>query len=266
MSTPIDNAFDFDPDRILADTFVKAIRYHESVDSTNNAAQIDCQSDELTTPWLVVARQQTAGRGRGSNTWWSAPGALTFSLVIRPAELGLSQSMWPKASLTMGLSVCLALGELLPNDDLALKWPNDVHLRRKKVCGVLVEVGPRTSETLVIGIGVNVNNSFQAAPAELRLIATSVADVTHQTQCLTGVLTRILCQIQSQIARLAASDPELPADWQRLCALRGRTLEINSGAVITSGVCQGIDDDGALVLLTEGGPTRLFAGVVTRIW
>lgn len=255
----------FDLERIVSETFVEQVRFYEMVDSTNNAAIEYCRSDDLRTPLLVVAEQQTAGRGRGTNQWWSAPGALTFSLVIRPADLGLDERLWPRASLTTGLSVCLAINELLPRDNSQLKWPNDVFLHDRKVCGVLVEVGPQPAETLVLGIGVNVNNSFQTAPDELRSIATSLVDVTGQAFCLNQVLIAVLRQLEIQLGRLSRNNRELAADWQRHCALVDRTVEIDSGGNKITGVCQGIDEEGSLVLLTEGGPARFFAGVVSRV-
>ncbi|MFP6669779.1 MAG: hypothetical protein VB857_00065, partial [Pirellulaceae bacterium] len=97
---PPDRATDFDLERIIADTFVEQVQYHETIDSTSTAALESSQQVNLQTPLLVLADQQTAGRGRGSNTWWSATGSLTFSLLIDPAILGIDQREWPQASLT----------------------------------------------------------------------------------------------------------------------------------------------------------------------
>jgi BirA family biotin operon repressor/biotin-[acetyl-CoA-carboxylase] ligase len=168
--------------------------------------------------------------------------------------------------LTTGLSVCAALELLLPRAEISLKWPNDVHLEGRKVCGVLVEVGPWASDLLVLGIGVNVNNSLELAPDELKSIATSLIDFTGRHLELTEVLICVLRQLEIQLARLGGGDPGLAADWHSRCVLRGRTVAVDSGARTTIGVCQGIDEEGALVLLTEGGPARLFGGVVAGIW
>jgi len=277
---------DFDQNRIIAETFVAEVRYHETVDSTNDAAFRVCEAEDFATPMLVVTGQQTAGRGRGANQWWSADGALTFSLIIRPEDLGLAERAWPQASLTTGLAVCLALSELAPRREVLLKWPNDVHLDQRKICGVLVEVGPRPTGTLVLGIGVNVNNSFRDAPEDLQSTvtsaraeprppgfapenllstATSMVDATHKKYSLNDVLIGILQHLERQLARLSCGDPSLADEWQQRCALLGRTLEIDAGSGRTTGVCQGIDRDGALVLLTEGGPSRFFGGVVTQV-
>ncbi len=260
----IENSFEVE--RIVTDTFVEQVHYYETIESTNDVALEHCRRDDLRAPLLVVASQQTSGRGRGSNQWWSAAGSLTFSLALRPADLGLTKNLWPRASLTSGFSVCLALSELLASKEVLLKWPNDVHLRRRKISGVLVEIGPHASETVVIGIGVNVNNSFHSAPKELQSIATSMVDVMGEPFDLTRVLIAVLRHLEQQFSRLATDDVELAADWQRQCALSGLTVQVDTPTQSTTGICQGIDEEGALVLLTEGGPTRLFAGVVARIW
>lgn len=256
----------FDLQRIIAETFVREIDFFESIDSTNNTALNHCHREDMNGPLLVLASEQTSGRGRGTNQWWSSGGALTFSLALRANVLQLDEQLWPRASLVTGLAVCLALEELLPEAGLMLKWPNDVFLNRRKVSGVLVEVGPRRSQTLVLGIGINVNNTFREnAPAELTPIATSLADASDRKFDLSDLLIRVLRQLELQFRRLATTDPNLAEDWRERCALCGLTVTVESGTNATTGVCQGIDREGALVLKTNRDTVRLFGGVVTRI-
>ena len=256
---------EFELDRVVRETFVENVQYHQAIDSTNNAALKLCQQGEFRGPVLVVASRQTAGRGRGANRWWSSPGALTFSLVIQPKELGVAEELWPQASLTTGLAVCLAVDDFLLDNSLQLKWPNDVHLDGRKVCGVLVEVAPRSSETLIVGIGLNVNNSFDQAPIELQAIATSLVDVNARSENLTDVLVRLLVELEAQWIRLAAGDPSLTADWQARCALKGQQVEVMTGQQTIHGNCLGIGDDGALLIQTETDLERIFGGVVSKI-
>ncbi len=254
----------FDLRRITAETFVEGIDYQPTVASTNDLALESCHSANHEGPFLFLASEQTRGRGRGSNQWWSTAGALTFSLVLQPESLGIRSDLWPQASLTTGLSVCMALENVLPDKLLALKWPNDGFLNSRKVCGILVEVGRGVSPLLVIGIGVNVNNGFAAAPPELAMVATSLSDETGRAFDLTEILIGLLKQIETQFRRLATADPQLPADWQRRCALRGLTVTIDTQGDCQTGRCTGIDSDGALVLDTEHGLQRFFGGVVTH--
>jgi len=189
MLTEDDAKNRFDSARIVRESFVQQVRYHETIDSTNDDALEFCRNNPCPVPLLVVTSRQTAGRGRSSNQWWSTTGALTCSLVIRPDDFGIAEREWPKASLTTGLSICLALDTLAGEQEVSLKWPNDVWMNRRKICGILIEVGGRRpAPTLVIGIGINVNNSFSGAPDELREIATSLVDTTGTVFDLTEVL------------------------------------------------------------------------------
>ena len=267
MLLPTENSSEFDINYVLTETFVERVEYFESVPSTNTVAlEKFCPTAEVKTPLLVLASQQTAGRGRGANQWWSVGGSLTFSLVIHPANWDIAESAWPKISLVSGLSVCLALRNLaLEEEDFKLKWPNDVHLNGRKVSGVLVEVGPRSSQTLVIGVGINVNNSFRDAPPELQSTATSMVDVANESACLTDVLVQVLVWIEQILNAFRRDEGCLATMWQQHCELKGKRIEVESGNRIIAGHCQGIDRDGALVLLTDAGTVRLFSGVVSRV-
>ena len=255
-----------DSARIVRESFVQQVRSHETIASTNDDALEFCRNKPCPVPLLVVTSRQTAGRGRGSNRWWSSAGALTFSLVIQPAHFGILERQWPKASLTTGLSICRALDSLAGRQEVTLKWPNDVWMNGRKICGILIEVGGRRPPTtLVIGIGINVNNSFAGAPDELPGIATSLVDTTGTMFDLTEVLVVVLRELERQLARLRDDDPGLAMEWQARCALRGRSLELESGRQRVQGTCLGIDADGALRLQTSVGQERFFGGVVTQI-
>jgi len=263
---PSDRDTGFDLDRLVAETFVAQVQFHETIDSTNTAALAASEQEDLQLPLLVLAGEQTAGRGRGSNTWWSATGSLTFSLLLNPSNLGLEQRDWPRVSLTTGLATCLALDEFLAAESsCSLKWPNDVLLHDRKISGILVEAGVGAAGNLVIGIGINVNNSFQDAPDPLPTTATSLIDSTQQEFSLDAVLVQVLQQLQRQLDRLANHDPALPADWQQRSALNGRTLEVVTEKRSYRGTCQGIDEHGALTLKTEDGLEQLFSGQVQSI-
>ena len=118
---------------------------------------------------------------------------------------------------------------------------------------------------IVIGIGINVNNSFTDAPAELRSIATSLIDVATRSFELTDVLISQLRQIEYRIGTVIAGSEDLAEAWRTRCMLEGRTLSIDVGSKRVTGICHGIDDDGALIIQTEGGIERSFAGVVSQI-
>ncbi len=255
----------FDIDRVVAKTFVNAVDCRPTMASTNDVAIHNATNDATSLPALTITSRQTGGRGRGRNRWWAADGSLTFSLTIDANAFNLQSSDWPKMSLTIGLSICEAIEQFVANRRIHLKWPNDVYLDRKKVCGVLVETIASRPAVIVIGIGINVNNSFVEAPDELRAFATSMRDIASMQFDLTDVLIVALQQMEQRIQDVAAGSDELTEAWRSKCFLEGRTVSIDLGPRQVSGVCQGIDHDGALMIQSEGGFERFFAGVITQI-
>ena len=255
----------FDTERLRRETFIAEVECHAELESTNNRALALAANANSATPFLVLAERQTAGRGRGANVWWSAPGSLTFSLLFDSAAIGVPLDRWPQVSLAAALAIRQTVADVLPGDDVRVKWPNDVFLRGKKVAGILVEVPPLRPQKLVLGIGLNVNNSFAAAPAELRSIATALIDKQCHSFDLTDVLLQLLTTLDRDFSRLGDEPPTLMDRWRPHCLLHGRIVHVAAGPMAHVGVCQGIDETGALLLETESGRQRLFSGVVSRL-
>jgi len=250
---------------VEAETFVAKIAYRSEVASTNDWTLELARAGGPRLPLLVLASQQTQGRGRGTNRWWSAPGALTFSLLLDSTAVLPDIHSLPRVSVVTALGVCDALASLAPDRPLGLKWPNDVLLGRRKVCGILVESPARPPDRLVIGIGINVNNSFVEAPPDVQQRAVSWADATGRTWELTDVLIRVLRSLEQQLASLKAGRVRLSEACRPWCVLTGRAVCVAAGAERIEGACAGIGDDGALVVSTQDLDRRLFSGVVEAI-
>lgn len=239
---------------------VRRIEHHESLDSTNRFA-IELLDSQPELPALVVADEQTAGRGRGGNNWWSPSGALLFSVVLKRTE---TAAELPPYSLAAGLAVRDALQkQSLADVRFKVKWPNDVYLEDRKICGILVEIPPHHRDTLVIGIGVNLNNSVMDAPADLQQRLTSMLDVHGHTFCRTTTLSDIVSRVIQSVQ--AGNFADLPERWQPHCWLTGKRVSIQQGDMITTGQCKGISDGGALLLETRTGMAAISSGVVTGI-
>jgi BirA family biotin operon repressor/biotin-[acetyl-CoA-carboxylase] ligase len=251
--------------QICQETFINAVEFHAEIGSTNDRALDLAASDlPLELPLLIWGLKQTAGRGRGSNRWWATEGALTFTVVLDTKALTLPMEKWPLVSLTTGLAVSAAVQELIPHAELGLKWPNDVFLYDRKVCGILVEIPPKQSGKLVIGIGINVNNSLTDAPDEFKSRATALCDVSNRIWELSGVLVTVLKQLEEHLKQLSDNDPTLAERWHGTCYLRGRTVQHSVGDRLVTGVCQGVDRQGALLLQTETGLIRVVGGVIAK--
>jgi BirA family transcriptional regulator, biotin operon repressor / biotin---[acetyl-CoA-carboxylase] ligase len=196
---------------------------------------------------LVTADEQTAGRGRQGRSWVAPAGtSLLCSSLLLFSELAHPPSLLP---LTAGVALCEAIGE-----GTRLKWPNDVVLgeARAKVAGILVEGRPQAGWAIV-GIGVNVAVPLERLPAQLRGRA---ATLGRTADAIEPLLADLLAALASWLQEPAQG---VLARWRSLDALRGRQVAWAQG----SGVAQGIDDDGRLLVrLANGGETALDAGEV----
>lgn len=253
----------YDLDRLRASADVRAIEHHTEIGSTNDRALELAGQPDAELPFLIVADRQTAGRGRGANRWWAGDGAFTFSLAIESSAASIPTHRWPQLSLTTGLAICETLEDLTSSSDAQVKWPNDVYLLGRKICGILIE-SPTIRDRLVIGVGLNVNNSFRDAPAELQGTAISLVDYDGQVRDMTDVLITVLDRIAKRWNDLAERGfATLIDEWRPRSYLTGRAVQVVAGPQTVIGRCTGIDDDGALVVQTENGPRTCHAGSVT---
>jgi BirA family biotin operon repressor/biotin-[acetyl-CoA-carboxylase] ligase len=258
-----------DAGEIRAATFVRYIEIHDTLGSTNERALQLASKDKIDLPALVVARLQTAGKGRGRNTWWAADGALTFSLLLDAETSGIVPANWPQLSLTTSLAVCDALTGCMSEGTGAsvvqIKWPNDVLLSRRKVCGILIESpggAAPAKRRLVIGIGINVNNSWLDAPQNIASSGAALCDYTGMKHDLDSVMVRVLNAMAGRMDQLRRHDTELIHAWQRQNYLAGRRVIVQADHRNIEGICDEIAEDGALVLNTLAGRQRLYSGSV----
>jgi BirA family biotin operon repressor/biotin-[acetyl-CoA-carboxylase] ligase len=273
-------------DQLLASTFVKHIEFHETLGSTNDRAKELAGNANVVLPALVVARLQTAGKGRGQHTWWSTDGSLTFSVLIDSAATGIASFLWPQLSLATAVAVCDALERELdvtglstpsvnpkseirnPKLGLGIKWPNDVLLAGRKVAGILIEspggVAPAKGR-IIMGVGINVNNSWRGAPRDAGAGGTALCDATGRKHDLQVLLSKLLSAIARRVNQLQRQDAELVSAWQKLDILAGQNIEFQNNAQDLSGKCLKIADDGALVIKTLAGPRRLYSGSIRAV-
>ena len=210
---------------------------------------------------LVVADEQTSGRGRRGRQWFTpAGGALAVSLILRPAVL---RDVPPAAWNTVGaLAVVEALRGL--GAEAALKWPNDVLLGGRKVSGILAEAVWKGDviDYLILGIGVNVRPESVPPEAEALFPATSLEQVLGRPVDREDLLARIVGEF-SVWAPKTASD-----DWRRAAegrlAYRGEWVTVQDDGGEVRGKVVGLEWDGRLILETEGGASfRVGSGAAT---
>ena len=248
--------------KILEKTFVADVEHHAAIGSTNSRA-VECAALQgVKLPLLILADRQTAGRGRGSNRWWTGPGSLAFSLLMGPEPASAAGSPCSAlVSLAAGVAVVEALAPLVPGHEIGIHWPNDVMLDGRKLAGILIEA--QSAGKLVIGIGINTNNQAADAPQEVRPRVVTLRDVTGQSHDSTELLIAVLQQLERQLAELARSPESVARRTHELCLQRGKRLQITQGDKQIEGRCLGIAADGALMVEVDGQPQAVYSGVVT---
>jgi BirA family transcriptional regulator, biotin operon repressor / biotin---[acetyl-CoA-carboxylase] ligase len=214
---------------------------------------------------LLIADEQTVGRGRRGHEWASPPGAgLYFSLLLRPpVERSGRASLL--ALLTLGAGVAVAEGVTASTGlNVGLKWPNDVLVERRKLAGVLAEgVALGTSaQSVVLGIGINVSEAALPTPIVRRAtsLAAELGRVVDRGDVLAAVLAALARQYRSLLD--ARYDDVLNAWRVQAPSSVGTEIEWDAPHGVSRGVTAGIDDSGALLVRTTSGVERIIAGEI----
>jgi BirA family transcriptional regulator, biotin operon repressor / biotin---[acetyl-CoA-carboxylase] ligase len=238
-------------------SFGRPHRHYASTDSTNDRAR-ELAAAGAPHGTVVTAAEQRAGHGRQGRTWTAPAGkALLYSAIVRPLEE--RHMMLP---LAVPLAVCEAAEELEPGIECGLKWPNDVLVNGRKLSGVLIEARPQDGWA-VIGVGLNLSIAPEEFPPELRDRATSLfpggrrarerGSAGHSPSSagppLPGPPTAAKALNDRLAEWLAAQPEEILAAWRARDALRGKEVAWEGG----SGVADGVDDRGYLVVVTPAG-------------
>lgn len=235
------------------------------VDSTNAEAERRLAVGQEA-PFAVLARVQSAGRGRLGRRWHSTTvGNLYLSLAFRPF---ISPELLKPFTLWMGLAICAHV-ENVYGVKLGLKWPNDLLAADgRKVAGMLTEarLDADTVRDLVFGLGLNVSATEKDFPSDLRAVASSLEMAGGEVFDVNRVAAEVL------VALWAAWDefldgtwrPSFHQRWQRYNVLTGKAIQVGLRGEPVAGVVEGIDDDGSLILRTSSGhKTFVTSGEVT---
>ena len=229
----------------------------QRVDSTN-AEATRLLAGGAEPPFLVVAEQQTAGRGRRGRQWASPFGEnLYYSLVLRISG-GMRQI--EGLSLVVGLALLASLREL-GVADAGLKWPNDVLVGRQKIAGILLELSGDPADVchVIIGIGVNLNMR-SVAQGDIDQPWTSVRQVLGRQIDRDEFVRALNGNLEVYLERhLREGFPALREEWERAHLWQGQAVSLVSGTSSVAGRVLGIDDTGAL-RLDVGGQQRCFSG------
>ena len=231
----------------------------DNVSSTNDVAR-ELAAQGATEGTCVLAREQTAGRGRHGRSWSSSEGGLHLSLVLRP-QLKAAES----AIITLAAAVAVAeTFELDFGLHADIKWPNDVLASSRKICGILVESAVEGERLQYAVMGIGVNLSQEGLPSDIANTATSMLIETGRRIATEEFATRLLDRLERWY-RISIDEPAQVIDrWEQLSSYaRGCTVQIESSGESIEAVTRGLSPTGALIVeLSSGEMQEIVSGEI----
>jgi BirA family biotin operon repressor/biotin-[acetyl-CoA-carboxylase] ligase len=207
---------------------------------------------------VVIADEQTAGRGRIKRVWVSPKGSLALSIILYPSVVNL-----PSLIMLASLAVVHSI-EAVTGLRAQIKWPNDVLVNGRKVCGILIESSLRANivDYTIIGIGINVNLRLADFP-EIQSSATSLSAELGRGVSRLEVIRRLLVEIERLYLALQAGE-SIYEEWRDSLVTLGRRVRVKSGKTVYEGVAESVSKDGSLLLRhSNGNLSKIVAGDAT---
>jgi BirA family transcriptional regulator, biotin operon repressor / biotin---[acetyl-CoA-carboxylase] ligase len=243
--------------------FGKRFYHFFKTDSTNRVAMDLAYAGEAEGA-VILAEEQTAGRGRAGRKWHSEVGTgIYVTLLLRPR---LSPAQAPVLTMLAGLSLHAAI-LVQTGLNTELKWPNDILLQDKKIGGILTEMHAEPSQVrfVVVGIGINVNQ--ENFPPELASLATSLRKETGRLQSRLELLVRLLREFETDYNRFLQEGPAYVVE--RFAEVspfaNGKRVRVDTGRETYAGVTAGLSPEGMLLVKKDGGGiVTVIAGDVTE--
>ncbi len=242
--------------------FGRQVQLLEETISTNNQA-LYLAFKGAPEGTAVLAECQTGGKGRMTRSWFSPPGKNIYTTVVLRPEIDLSLA--PQVTIVAGVAVAELLEKYCPGR-VSLKWPNDVLIGGRKVCGILAE--SRSSalriEYIVVGIGINVNMIGEDLDIGLRETATSLKMETGKDFIREEVAAGLFGSFEKWylIHRRSGFAP-VREKWLECSGMTGKEIKYISQGAVIKGCVSGMDHDGALLCIVDGKTKRLTAGEIT---
>ncbi len=233
--------------------------YYPRLPSTMDKARRQAQ-EGASEGTVIVAEEQTAGRGRIKRTWLSPKGSIALSIILYP-EVSYLSSLIMVASLGVAHAI-----EKVTGLKAQIKWPNDVLINNKKVCGILIEseVKGKRVDYAILGIGINVNIKLADFP-EIQPLATSLSHELGREVSRLEVLRCLLAEIERLYLALPSGD-SVYREWRDNLVTLGKKVQVRSEETTYEGIAESVASDGSLLLRQpDGSLTKVVAGDVTPL-
>ena len=248
--------------RLQTERMGRQIRYFSRIDSTNQYAKRIAE-EGAPDGTLIIADEQTAGKGRSGRTWVTPPAeAIAFTLLLRPK---LSPDRISMVTLVMGLAVTNAVNSLY-GVSAGIKWPNDVVIKGRKLCGILTEMSAEVRQVNYIVIGVGINANLTSFSEEIRGIATSLRLELGQDINRAELIARVMAEFERLYAEFEAQGDlgAVMQEYNELCLNAGSKVRVLDPNGEYTGTSRGINSMGELLVETEDGKMQeVYAGEVS---
>lgn len=227
------------------------IHHYSEVDSTNEVAK-ELAEKGAAEGTIIIAESQRSGKGRRGKKWLSPSGGVWMTIILRP-DIPLSQA--PLLTLVTGVAVAKTLAKDC-GLDVGIKWPNDILIGEKKVCGILTEVSAsgKKLDYVVVGIGIDLNVDVEAFPPKLREGATSLKRELDKEIQGVELVQDFLVNFETLYKDFTNGKfTEILNQWRRLSKTIGSYVEVHQKGRIVRGEAVGISKEGILILEMDDG-------------
>ncbi len=249
---------------LATEAFGRNLLYFRQLASTSDQLR-GLAREEAAEGTVVIADAQLKGKGRWGRTWFATQGEnLTFSILLRP-------TIEPRMAGLLAPLVGVACLKVLTGEPYgvacALKWPNDLMASGRKLGGILIELSAELERIhyVIVGLGLNVNCTFETAPSEVRERAASMRLVTGKTWRRVPLLQRLLAALEQEYRQFLAQGPgKLLESYRACCVTLGQEVAVYSrGELVAAGLAEDIDESCNLILRTESGLRTVTSGEVS---
>ncbi len=238
------------------------IHYFKETESTNIIAREIANMVEE--GCVVIAETQTRGRGRMERKWFSPEGGIWLSIILKPKI-----ESWHVPRITILAGVCVAKVIRSYGLEARIKWPNDVLINEKKVCGILTELEAEIDqvEYCVVGIGINANVDIELFPEEIRENSTSLKKELGKDVNRVELVQKLFEEFEKEYMMFQKGEfSSILDDWRSMSATIGEWVKITTSSRTIYGEAIGVDNEGALILETgEGKLERVVAGTCEHL-
>ena len=244
----------------------KNIYYFTELESTNIIAKekASLKKEKIAEGTIIIAEKQVGGKGRLGREWFSPPGGIWLSIILYPQ---LSPSYIPRITLMTAVAVVKTI-EKVSRIKARIKWPNDILIKGKKLCGILTEMNAELDliNWVVVGIGVNANINQEEFPEDIRDNSISLKEVLGKEISRVKLIQIFLKEFEKYYEKLKRKEfPSILEEWKLYSHTLGKKIKINIGEKIVSGKAIDLSEEGALILKEENGKlVKIISGTILK--